>query len=113
MWPVCRSVVVPFVVLPVCRSVVVPFVVLPVCRSVVVPFVVLPVCWSVVVPFVVIPVCWSVVVPVVIPSSHTLYDIPPIRSAFQVTQTDPISFPDDGRLLPKHVGASILNKGVV
>jgi hypothetical protein len=53
MWPVCRSVLVPFVVLPsecmfmwpVCRSVVVPFVVLPsecmfiwpVCRSVVVP----------------------------------------------------------------------------
>jgi hypothetical protein len=34
--------------------------------------------------------------------------IPPIRFVFQVTQLS-----DDGRLLPKHVGASIQNKGVV
>jgi hypothetical protein len=34
-------------------------------------------------------------------------DIPPIRFVFQVTQKDLRSSPDDGRLLPKHVGASI------
>jgi hypothetical protein len=37
------------------------------------------------------------------PHNHTLYDIPPIRFVFQVTQ----KLPDDDRLLQKHVGASI------
>jgi hypothetical protein len=46
------------------------------------------------------------------PRNHTLYGIPPIRFVFQVTQKDK-KLPDDGRLLPKHVEASIQNKGVV
>jgi hypothetical protein len=78
------------------------------------------------------PVCWSVVVPFAMlpstagkhnkhnhntlphrPHKHTLYDIPPLLSAFQVTQDESKKLPDDGRLLPKHVGACIMNKGVV
>jgi hypothetical protein len=34
--------------------------------------------------------------------NHTLYDIPPIRFVFQVTQED-LKLPDDGRLQSKHV----------
>jgi hypothetical protein len=42
------------------------------------------------------------------------YMIPSIRSVFQVTNSDePKKLPDGGRPLPKHVGACILNKGLV
>jgi hypothetical protein len=42
------------------------------------------------------------------PRNHTLtlYDIPSILFVFHVTQKDK-KLPEDGRLLPKHVGASI------
>jgi hypothetical protein len=38
---------------------------------------------------------------------HTLYDIPPIRFIFPSIKEGSKKLPDDGRLLPKHVGASI------
>jgi hypothetical protein len=48
------------------------------------------------------------------PHNPTLYDIPPIRSGCISGNSDGSKkLPDDGRLLSKHVGASILNKGMV
>jgi hypothetical protein len=43
----------------------------------------------------------------------TLYDIPPNHSVFSRNSEGSKKLPDDGRLLPKHVGAGIKNKVVV
>jgi hypothetical protein len=46
------------------------------------------------------------------PRNHTLYDIPPTRFVRISSNSEGSKkLPDDGRLLPKHVGASTQNKG--
>jgi hypothetical protein len=52
------------------------------------------------------PVCRIVVVP-------RNYDNPAHRSCISSNSEGSKKLPDDGRRLPKHVGASIQNKGVV
>jgi hypothetical protein len=48
------------------------------------------------------------------PRNHTLCDIPPILYVcISCNSEGSKKLPEDGRLLPKHVGASIQNKGVV
>jgi hypothetical protein len=49
------------------------------------------------------------------PRNHTLYDTSILRNRFVFSSNSEgfKKFPDDGRLLQKHVGANIYNKGVV
>jgi hypothetical protein len=41
------------------------------------------------------------------PRNHTLYDIPPNRFVISSNSKGSKKLPDDDRLLPKHVGASV------